>query len=228
MFPYMVDRGQLQVGIYKRAFDYPLKIFAAKNPSEMAANCGVKFNPATSVITLASMGQILEVKYPEGEISFSNSEHSPVWPWRLVILNHLCRSNGAGLTDRVITYRELENGHVYYPAFQRESILPLSRWFAGEPAEKIAKACLELGARLEKNADVCANFFFLPKFPVTVKIWMKDDEMDGSANILFDASANCFLHTEDIAAVGDMVSIFLIKQYELIYGKVYYHKHPYL
>lgn len=216
MFPYMID-GFGQVGVYKRTFDYTLKTFVTKNPDEMAANCGAAYDPATSVITLSSMGQTVEVKYPEGEIFFSNSEHSPVWPWRLVILNHLCRSNGADLTGSLITYRELENGHVYYPAFQRESILPLSRRLAGEPAEKIAKACLELGAELEENADVCARFLFLPKFPVTVKIWLKDDEMDGSANILFDTSANNFLHTEDIAAVGDLVSHFLIKQYELMY-----------
>lgn len=224
MFPFMIGNGQVgvysrygQVGVYKRAFEYTLKIFVEKNPGEMAANCGAEFNQATSVITLASMGQALEVKYPEGEICFSNSKHSPVWPWRLVMLNHLCRSNGAGLAGSLITYRELESGHVYYPAFHRESILPLSRRLAGEPAEKIAKVCLELGAELEENADVCAKFFFLPKFPVTVKIWLKDDEMEGSANILFDASANCFLHTEDIAAVGDLVSYFLIKQYELMY-----------
>lgn len=96
--------------------------------------------------------------------------------------------------------------------------MPLARRLGGEPAEKIAKACLELGAELEENADVCARFFFLPKFPVTVKIWLQDDEMEGSANILFDASANSFLHSEDIVAVGDMVSHFLIKQYKLMYG----------
>lgn len=215
MFPYMTGSGR--AGVYERTFDYILKTFVQKSPAEMAANCGAEFDPAASVITLASMGQTLEVKYPAGEIFFSNSEHSPVWPWRLVVLNHLCRSNGAGLTGSLITYRELENGHVYFPAFQRESILPLSRRFAGEPAEKIAQACLELGAELEEKADVCSRFFFLPKFPVTVKIWLKDDEMEGSANILFDATANCFLHTEDIAAVGDLVSHFLIKQYELMY-----------
>jgi len=101
---------------------------------------------------------------------------------------------------------------------KKDGCLPLARRLGGEPAEKIAKACLELGAELEENADVCARFFFLPKFPVTVKIWLQDDEMEGSANILFDASANSFLHSEDIVAVGDMVSHFLIKQYKLMYG----------
>lgn len=45
----------------------------------------------------------------------------------------------------------------------------------------------------------------------------KDEEIGGSANILFDASADCYLHTEDIAAAGNLVSYFLIKQYEMMY-----------
>lgn len=216
MYPYMVGSGQM--GVYKRTFDYTLKTFTVKDPGEMAANCGAAYDREKSTITLSSMGQTLEVRHPGGEIFFSNSEQKPLWPWRLVLLNHLCRADGAALTGTLITYRELENGQVYYPAFRRESILPLAGSLAGESAEKIAKACLELGAVLEKNADVSARFTFLPKFPVTVKIWLKDEEMDGSANILFDASANNFLHTEDIAAVGDLVSYFLIQQYQLMYN----------
>jgi len=47
-----------------------------------------------------------------------------------------------------------------------------------------------------------------------VKIWMKDEELPGSANILFDSSANHYMHTEDIALAGELVVEFLIKQFE--------------
>lgn len=45
-----------------------------------------------------------------------------------------------------------------------------------------------------------------------------DLEMDGSANLLFNASANHYLHTEDITALGSIIISFLIKQYELMYS----------
>jgi hypothetical protein len=38
-----------------------------------------------------------------------------------------------------------------------------------------------------------------------------DDEIRGSANILFDMSANYYLDTEAINEAGIMVSYFLIK-----------------
>lgn len=135
------------------------------------------------------MGQPLKVKYPEGAISFGNTGQSPVWSWRLVILNYLSRADNTPVADKLIAYREVENGQVFYPAFLRESIKPLAKTLADRPVKQIEQACLKLSARLDTTADVCAVFDFLPRFPVTVKLWLKDEEVEGSANILFAASA---------------------------------------
>lgn len=213
MFSYMA--GKDDVGSYKKTFEISLKEFASKNPAEMAKNSGALFDPGSSVINLTSLGQSLDVKYPEGTVRFSGMDRGPLFSWRLIILNHLWRADGSPVTNRLISYRELENGNVFYPAFARESINPLVEKLSPGPADRIKKACLKFDACLEDKADVCAVFNFLPRFPVTVKIWLKDEEMSGSANILFDAGANRYVHTEDIAVVGNLVSYFLIRQYEL-------------
>lgn len=210
MFPYMI--GKENVGSYRMTFEHSLKNFASKNPVEMAENSGSVFNPENSTITLKSLGQWINVTFPEGKVTFRYFNHSPVWSWRLIILNYLSRADNTPVSNRLISYRELENGHVFYPAFLRESINPLGKGLSQEPADAIKQACLKFAARLEEKADVCAVFDFLPRFPVTVKIWLKDEEIGGSANILFDASANHYLHTEDIAVVGNLISYFLIKQ----------------
>lgn len=147
-------------------------------------------------------------------IVFTNSDLSPIWPWRLIILNYLHRADNTTVSNRLVSYRELESGDLYYPAFFRYCIEPLAAKLSHEPSEWIERACLKLTNNLEVKADICAVFSFLPRFPVMVKIWLYDEEVGGSANILFDASANHYLHTEDIAAVGDMISYFLIKQCE--------------
>lgn len=214
MQPYMI--GKDFAGSYQKTFDYSLEIFRAKDPLQMAHHSGSVFDPERSVISLQSMGQPVEVQFPGGRINFTGSGHSPVWSWRLLILNYLCRADNAPLSNQLISYRELENGHVFYPAFLRESIQPLAKKFSLEPAGNIKRAGLELAALFEEKADICAIFDFLPRFPVTVKIWLKDEEIPGSANILFDAAANHYLHTEDIAVVGNLVSYFWIKQYELM------------
>lgn len=210
--------GKDFAGSYQKTFDHTLEIFRAKDPVQMAYCSGSSHDPGRSVISLQSMGQTVEVAFPEGQVCFADSSHSPVWSWRLLILNYLCRADGIPLSNNLISYRELENGHVFYPAFVRESIRPLAAKITPEPAENIKRACLELAARLEKKADICAVFNFLPRFPVTVKIWLKDEEIGGSANILFDETANHYLHTEDIAVVGNLVSYFIIKQYDIMFN----------
>lgn len=214
LFPYMI--GKEDVGSYKNTYEHTLKIFASQDPQSMAQNSGTKFDPEKSVFTLLSLGQELNIKFPEGTIWFGGTNHTPLWEWRLIVLNHLARADDAPPAGSLIAYRETENGSVFNSAFYNMAIAPLIESISDKPAGKIKKACLELGAQLREGADVCTVFDFLPRFPVTVKIWLQDDELAGSANFLFDAGANHYLHTEDIAVVGSLIATFLIKQYELM------------
>ncbi|ATW26658.1 DUF3786 domain-containing protein [Candidatus Formimonas warabiya] len=216
MLEYMIERGN--VGSYQNTYDHTLRIFASKDPKTMADHSGTEFDAEKSEFTLESLGQKLHIKFPEGTIRFSGSNLAPLWPWRLIMLNHLARADNAPLSREVIPFRETESGNIFHPAFLKRSIHPLINHFSDKPVEKIKSACLQLGAQLQEGADVCAIFPFLPRFPVILKIWLKDEEMNGSANILFNASANHYLHTEDIAVAGSTVVNFLIAQYECMFS----------
>lgn len=132
----------------------------------------------------------------------------------LSFLHYLGRADNTPLTGELITYRETDQGQVFYSAFYKTCILPLAERLAGEDPQKIKRACGDLGGVCENTNDITAFFSFFPRFPVTVKIWLKDEELTGSANILFDSSANHYMHTEDIALAGELISRFLIMQFE--------------
>lgn len=209
---YMVDKKHGEC--YQKGFLHSRKNFASKNPAEMASNSGAVYRPELSIITLQSLRQSIDVHFPDGKVVFSDSDLSPVWPWQLIILNYLYRADNTAVSNRLISYRELEGGGLFFPTFVRYSIEPLTRAFSNQPPEQIERACFKLADNIERKNCISAVFSFLPRFPVTVQIWPPDEEVGGSTNILFDASANHYLHTEDISAVGDMVSYFLIKEYE--------------
>ena len=218
MFPYMI--GEEKVGAYKTAFEYAHKYFASKDPFKMSENSGAIFDPIQSIISIKSLGQMLDIKYPEGKIVFNGSKHIPIWSWRFLVLHYLSRSDNTPIINKLISYHDLENGYVYYTAFLRESIVPLVKNFSQEPVEQIKAACLKLDASIEEGADVCAIVHLFPRFPLTVKLWLSDEEIKGSANILFDISASHYLDTEAISGAGNIVSCFLIKQYELMYKTI--------
>ena len=214
MLPYMIAEDK---AAFSTAFEYIVGDFAAEDPVKMSENSGAIFDPKQSIIQIKSLGQELEVKYPEGDIVFKGSKYMPAWNWRWLILHYLARADNAPLENKLISYRELESGNVNYAAFLRKSIEPLVKNFAQEPVEQVKAACLKLDASFEEGADVCAKIPLFPRFPLIIKIWLGDDEIRGSANVLFDMSANHYLDTEAINEAGIMVSNFLIEQYKLMY-----------
>lgn len=212
LHPYMI--GKDNWGTYNRTFRYATSIFAKRDPRIMSLNSGVMYDPIRSSFRLESFGQKISVSYPSGLITFDGSEWSPPFPWCLCIINYLTRSDGTPLSGHLISYRELEDGMVYYPAFHREAILKLSHWIKGKSPDRLARMAQDLGGKITEGADFSCQLMALPHFPITIKIWFPDDELDGSANILFDSTANHYLHTEDIAAIGEMTARFIMQHYQ--------------
>lgn len=211
--------GKAEIGHYKSAFDKSLKLFSNLDPLFMAARSGAVYEPVTGMFTVNSFGREISVSYPDGRVTFRGTALLPIMGWRLAVLNYLGRAEGTPLSGQKISYRELVDGMVFFDAFQRESIYPLGKWIAGKSPDIIGDAIAELGGAVRDEADIAAVFHALPRFPVFIKLWFPDDELPGSANILFDSTANRYLHTEDIAAIGGYAAAFLIKEYQVRTGK---------
>ena len=72
--------------------------------------------------------------------------------------------------------------------------------------EQIKEVCRFLGADFrDSNADLCAVFPFLPRYPVAVKIWFADEEFPASGKMLVSASADHYLTVEDAVTAGEVM-----------------------
>lgn len=47
--------------------------------------------------------------------------------------------------------------------------------------------------QIVSNADIAFLIPFLPRFPVTLKVWFADEEFPASGRLLLDASADRYL-----------------------------------
>ncbi len=56
------------------------------------------------------------------------------------------------------------------------------------------------------------NFLFFPMFPITIKYFKGDEEVPSNVSMHFDVVANQYLHTEDIAVVGELLTFFIIEE----------------
>jgi hypothetical protein len=128
----------------------------------------------------------------------------------ILLLHYLIYAKDIGLENQHITFRELVGGDVYYDAFLRRAILPITNTF-GSDVEALREAGRKIGAKEGSHGDISLVIEVFPKIPVTVILWMGDDEVASSSNMLFDASIKELIPTEDVAVIGGFVASMLIK-----------------
>ena len=209
MFKFMVEGEGNPPSAYKDAVDYSVKMFSGKDPAQMARCGGGMFQPEKSLILLSSLGQLLQITYPQGYTNFKNTVERPLWQWSFLAINYLWRADGTPLSGDLKSFREMDGGSAFYSAFQDQALSPLSKLADLKSTVELNNACMQLGGELHGWGDAGATLNFFPRFPVTVIFWQGDDEISASANLLFDQNANHYMHTEDIAVVGNLIVFFI-------------------
>jgi hypothetical protein len=120
---------------------------------------------------------------------------------RVMLLHYLLGSDGH-IDGQFKSFREFENGNLYYSVFHGRALVPLLSAFGSDPAG-LAAASAKLGGTRVQRGDASVDFLFFPCLKVNVTIWKGDDEVPASANILFDAAAGRMLGAEDLAHLAE-------------------------
>lgn len=185
-----------------------------RSSKEIAANTHIEFDKETSEFLLSSMGKDIRISYPQYEMTPELDE------WHhLVTLLYMDRADGTPLSSQLIAFGDLPGGLARGGGFDRQCEQTISRQFGRKPAEHIQKVCGSLGAEIiPSNADLCAVFRFFPLYPVTLKIWFADEDLDGSGKMLLDKSAEHFLDVEGAVTVGNCILEALVNRYREMYG----------
>jgi hypothetical protein len=99
------------------------------------------------------------------------------------------------LNGEWISFKELDGGEQYYPAFRKRSIDILLKKFAGN-VETLGKSA---------QADAGTVLEAFPGVPLQVLMWKSDEEFAAEATILFDRCISRIFSTEDIAVLAGFV-----------------------
>jgi hypothetical protein len=157
------------------------------------------------------LGESCVVDVASRTVRYESPEGREVPPYlQILILHYLLGLAVTPLTNRFVSFRELDGGALYYPAFKARAIDPLVKTFGYKP-ELLKRVADSLGAEPLAIGHVSFRLHFFEKVPVAVVLWLGDIEVSASASILFDASANRILPTEDLTVVGGVTSRTLIK-----------------
>jgi len=128
-----------------------------------------------------------------------------------MLLYYLVTADGAPLSDRWISFRELPDGTFYHQAFQGYSGNVIARTFRDD-MEAFDRAGRALnGLALPALAPLAFAFQPLPRVRIACALWPGDDEISTRASVLFDAAASHYMPTDGLALLGAGLARRLIK-----------------
>ncbi len=151
-----------------------------------------------------------QVSLPDGTVSVVGSAETVPIRDKLLILHYFNTARGIPLTGKLVNFRELPDGTVYYPTFQKRTIKPVVDNFGKDPA-LLLEVSQKLGARKIDFGDVGIVVNGFPRVPVTIVLWRGDEEFPPQGNLLLDTSVTDYLPTEDIIVLCETIAWRLVR-----------------
>jgi hypothetical protein len=165
---------------------------------------------AQRAIVLAYLNRPHQVTLPDVDITMVGSQEAVSMREKVLILHYLTLARGTPATGRVITFKELPEGPVYFPTFAKRTVDPLSDHFGKEPY-RLLDTARKLGGHRADYGDVAVTINVFPSVAITLVLWRGDAEFAPSASTIFDASITDYLSTEDITVLCETVIWKLVK-----------------
>lgn len=191
----MPEKDQLFSNMHQAA----LQRLQGRSPEEVARRANADFDG--TAFHLKTLGQAISISYPGYQVT------PRLRPWHLLtLLHYLATADGTPLSGQPITFAQHAGGMVRGGGFDRDAEgLIATRLGLLSETELLHRIHRLGGERLPSNADLCAGFFYLPNYPVYLKLWFGDDEFPASGRLLLDASAPHYLSIEDAVTVGSLI-----------------------
>jgi hypothetical protein len=183
-----------------------------KDIREQCRNSGAQYLVAGSqrFITLQYLNRLYRITLPEGEVSLSDSQEAVLLKTKVLLLHYLLYAKGTPLSGRMITFKELAEGAIYFPTFAKRTLNQLTRNFGKSP-QRLVDVAEKLGGQKAAFGDVSVTISAFPRIPITLVLWQGDSEFPPSAGIMFDATVIDYLPTEDIIVACEAIVWTLVK-----------------
>ena len=171
----------------------------ALSPYGVGAKSGADFREGR--FYLPFFNRTILIPVPRGKITDEKS--APIPPYlELLLLHYLITADGTPVADRWITYRQLPGAALFEGRFTNMAVHSLLQAF-GHDLEGFLRAGEALGGTpMSRTGDAAFRFIALPQLTMAIILYLGDEDVFPSVNVLFDASAPHYLPTEDLSYLG--------------------------
>ncbi len=194
--------------------DKAWEILAGLSPEEVCRRTRAEYDAGAGAYRLQVFGawfslhpqkkEILSLS-PEGDLFLTRLRYFFV----LSILWYLVKAVDTPATGRLVKPAGMPGGDIF---FRGTHVLPLdalARRFA-HGRQEFTERGLRYGGSIAAYGDASVTLHPFPQIPVTVILWLADEEWDARADLLFDSSALSHLPIDVLWSIAMMtVLVFL-------------------
>ncbi len=182
------------------------KELGAADPADVCRRTGARIHPGGGLV-LACMGEDLLVDAAGRRVFGLNEDGAPElreYPLlELMVLVYLLSARDEPPLGEPATVRDLASRH-FFTGPHAIDTTRLTKRFGKDP-EAFARAARRMGGRRAEMGDAAWTIDAFPGVPVTVVLWLVDEEFDATASVLFDKGIERHLAPDAIWGVSVLV-----------------------
>jgi hypothetical protein len=198
---------------YRDAYAKAAALLTGRTPEVDAETAGVPYTDlgeGRGRFDIPLLDRTYEVSWPDLAVREKGGGAEPSYVVQILLLHYLVTSDGIAPRGQWISFRDVPDGRIYYPAFRGGSEERLLERFGNDVAA-FRTAAEALGGRPLPLADHAYALDVLPRLPMAVLLWEGDDEFPPEVHVLLDSTAPNYLPTEDLAVIGRYLAINLLR-----------------
>jgi len=177
----------------------------------LRAKCRYLSNPERYVIKMLNIEY--EVNLLERQISSIQTDSSSIpaeFLEQLCILAYLINTQDLPLADKLVKEEALPGGQFFFRGLHSLPTGELEKAF-GDCPETLYQITERFDAERREFGDSSIELYVLPRVPLTVVIWAKNEEFPARASILFDKTAASQLPLDALGTAVNLAVKALVK-----------------
>ena len=175
-------------------------------PEEICHKAMVSYSHEKGFL-LPFLNQTFQILPKKGSIVPLNA-HAPKiksFELDLIILTYLLRAQAMDLSGKMVNEKQIPGGETFFRGPHSLNTRPVEELF-GEDREAFLSAGRRLNGKVRNFGDAAICLPVLPRVPVTLILWEKDDEFPAEIKVNFDSTISSHLPLDIIWAVIDVAS----------------------
>ncbi len=176
------------------------------------AKCQYLENPARYTITLLNTEYVVNLSGRNIFYILSDSQQKEAqFLEQLCILAYLINARDLPLANKLVAGNTLPGGQFFFRGQHGLPTKKLEEAFGNNP-ELLHQVSAQLDAERCEFGDASIRLNMLPRLPLTIVVWGRDEEFEARASILFDQTAASQLPLDALLAAVNLTVGALLKK----------------